>query len=346
MKKILVIRLDRIGDVILSTPVFKALREAYPQGYIAAMVRPYANDVVDGNPYIDEVILYDKDKKCKSALATLGFILRLRKNNFDIAVILHPSNRSHAIAYLAGIPQRVGYNRKLGFLLTRAVPHTKQLGLRHEVDYNLGLLRYIGIEPSSRELCMPIKGASEVRIEALFKSAGINDYVRAVVIHPWASCPSKRWSQDGFAWVADRLIERYGVKIIIIAGKDDKEFGDRVSRMISAKHLNLSGEASISDLASIFKRSRLLISNDSGPVHIACAVGAPVVVIFGRADSGLSSARWGPIGGDDVILQKYIGCEKCLAHDCDRDFECLAATTKEEVLEAASKLLTRSEKLC
>src|SRR3989338_2831104 len=251
MKKILVIRLDKIGDVILSTPVFRVLKEAYPASHVAAMVRPYANDIVDGSPYVDEVILYDKDKRYKDVLATLGFIWRLRRKHFDIAVILHPSNRSHIIAYLAGIPQRVGYDKKFGFLLTRAVPHTKQLGLRHEIDYNLGLLRYIGIEPSSRQLYMPIKDASEVKIDGLFKSSGIEGPDRIVIIHPWASCPSKRWSQGGFAWVADRLTKRCGARIVVIAGRNDREFGDRVSGLIKARHLNMSGKASVSDLASM-----------------------------------------------------------------------------------------------
>ena len=118
-KRILIVRTDRIGDVLLSTPVIKALRDAWPYAYIAMIVSPYAKEIVEGNPYLDEVIIYNKDGKHRSALRTIKFALNLKKKKFDLAVILHPTNRVHLVSFLAGIKRRIGYDRKLGFLLNK-----------------------------------------------------------------------------------------------------------------------------------------------------------------------------------------------------------------------------------
>ncbi|MBI4974600.1 MAG: glycosyltransferase family 9 protein, partial [Candidatus Omnitrophica bacterium] len=134
-KKILIIRLDRIGDVLLSTPVIKAVREAKPASHIAFMVQPYCREVVEGNPYLNEVIIYDKEEAEKGILGNLTFILNLHRHRFDLAIILHPTNRTHIITFLAGIPERVGYDKKMGWLLTKRIPHAKQFGLKHEIDY-------------------------------------------------------------------------------------------------------------------------------------------------------------------------------------------------------------------
>ncbi|MFA5144200.1 MAG: lipopolysaccharide heptosyltransferase II [Candidatus Omnitrophota bacterium] len=340
-KRVLIVRLDRIGDVLLSTPVIKAVRDVCPDGYIAFMVRRYAKDILEGNPYLDEIIVYDKNGREKGLLRNLGFIRSLRRKKFDIALILHPTKRTHLLVSLAGIPETVGYNRKWGFLLTTRLPHTKQYGLKHEIDYTLDILRYTGLEPKDKPLYMPVNGHSEVRVDEMLREGGIGKDDLCVAINPGASCPSKRWSPDKFARAAQALIERYGVKIIVVASAADKELGDRVSNRLKKNCLNLAGRTSVADVASVLRRARLFISNDSGPVHIACAVGTPVIAIFGRHDRGLSPQRWGPTGKRDVVLHKDVGCIECLAHDCAKGFQCLEAVTVDEVLAAAAKILGR-----
>ena len=338
-KRILIVRLDRIGDVLLSTPVIKAVREARPDSYISFMVRPYAREIVEGNPYLNEVIIYDKPGREKGIAGNLMFIQKLRRKKFDIAVILHPTARTHVVTALAGIPERMGYDKKYGFLLTKRIPHTKQFGLKHEIEYTLDLLRYIGIKAKDKTLFMPVNAAAEERIKKILGQNGIKDGDKIAVINPAASCPSKRWPAERFAKAGDALVERYGAKIIIIAGPGDETFGDKVASLMKKGCVNLSGETSVSDVASVLRRSRLFISNDSGPVHIACAVGTPVVAIFGRSDRGLSPKRWGPTGKSDIILHKDVGCDACLAHNCKLGFKCLEAITVDEVVSAAEKIL-------
>ncbi|MEW6171029.1 MAG: lipopolysaccharide heptosyltransferase II, partial [Candidatus Omnitrophota bacterium] len=338
-KRILVVRTDRIGDVILSTPVIKILRDSYPNAYIAMMVSPYAKDIVDGNPYLDEVIIYDKDKLHKSCLSSIKFALNLRKKHFSLALILHSTNRVNLITFFARIKERVGYNRKLGFLLTRKLEDRKHLGSKHELEYNLDLVRFLGIEPQEANLFMPINEDSERYVEELFNNQDIEKDNKLLVVHPGASCPSKIWPDTRFAQVADKLVEKYGFGVLIIGGPKDLNLAQNMLKNMKYEAVNLAGKTTISQLASVLRRCKLFISNDSGPVHIASAVGVPVISIFGRAQAGLSPKRWGPLGRKDKFLHKNIGCIECLAHNCVKRFRCLDAINVDDVVKVADEVL-------
>ncbi len=338
-KRILIARTDRVGDVLLSTPVIKALRDKYPHAYIAMMVSPYTKEIVEGNPYLDEVIIYDKDAKEKSWLGSIKFALNLKQKKFDLALILHPTNRVHLVAFFSGIPRRIGYHRKMGFLLTDRIKHTKQLGEKHELDYNLGLLAHLGITPQDKELYIPLRPEAEKWVESLFRQEGIKETDRLLAIHPGASCPSKVWPNERFAQVADRLIEKYGFKTLIISGPKDTKKAELALANMRSPAINLAGKTSLSQLASLLKRCALFISNDSGPVHIASSVDTPVIAIFGRGQKGLSPKRWGPVGKKDRYLHKAVGCIECLAHNCKKEFACLKAISVDDVLAAADTIL-------
>ncbi len=338
-KRILIVRTDRIGDVLLSTPVIRALRETYPDAYIAMMVSPYAKDIVEGNPYLDSVIIYDKDGKHKSWQRTFKFARNLKKKKFDLALILHPTNRVHLVIFLACIPRRIGYDRKFGFLLSDRIRHTKQLGEKHEVEYNLDLVRYLGIEPEDKNLFMPIKAEAERWAEAYLRQEGIREDDKLAAIHPGASCPSKIWPNERFAQVADSLKERYGFRVLVLAGSKDIAKAQAVVGNMRHPAVNLAGKTSVAQLASVLKRCQIFISNDSGPVHIASAVGTPVISIFGRNQKGLSPRRWGPLGLKDKVLHQEVGCIECLAHHCQKSFACLKAITVADVLKAADSIL-------
>jgi len=337
-KRILICRTDRIGDVLLSTPVIKALKERYPKAYIAMMVSAYAKDIVSGNPYLDKVIILDKDGEHKGWLGSIKFIRELKKYKFDLVLILHPVNRVHLITFFSGIPKRVGYDRKLGFLLTDKIEHSKQLGMKHELDYNFDLLRYLGIEVSDKDLFIPIKAESEKWLADFFAQEGISNADKLLAIHPAASCPSKIWPVERFAETADRLAEKYGFKVLVISGPKDIALAKNLVKHMHSVTMNLAGKTSVTQLASLLKRCRLLISNDSGPVHIASAVGTPVISIFARNQAGLSPKRWGPVGKKDKILHKAV-CLECLAHNCKKEFACLKAISVEDVILAADAIL-------
>ena len=341
-KRILIVRTDRIGDVLLSTPVIKALRDAYPHAFIAMIVGPYAKEIVEGNPYLDQVIIYDKDGKHKGWQRSMKFARNLKKKRFDAAFVLHPTNRVHLVTFFAGIKKRIGFDRKLGALLTDRIVHAKQEGEKHELQYNLDLLRYEGIEPADTALFMPIRHESEAWAKELFSLAGITAEDKVMGIHPGASCPSKLWPAARFAEVADGVITRYNYKVVIVAGPKDMECARVVAKGAHYPVVNLAGKTSVSQLASVLKRCRVFISNDSGPVHIATAVGTPVISIFGRNQKGLSPERWKPVGLNDLVIHKEVGCGECAAHNCVKGFLCLKAITAQDVLEAVGRVLGRS----
>jgi len=337
--RILITRTDRIGDVILSTPVIKAVRDKYPDAHIAFCVQPHGFEILDRNPYLNEVILYDKKGKHGNIFGIIGFIFKLRRKKFDLAIILHPTNMINLACFFAGIPRRVGYNRKLGFLLTDKILHEKQKGEKHELEYTLDVVRHIGIEPLDKKLYMSLHEDTERKVQEIFDKNGIERTKRIICIHPGASCDSKKWPVEFFSDLIDMLSSKYGAKIILVGGENDGALGKKIAETINVNALNLIGKTTLSVLAGILSKARVFISNDSGPVHIAVSVGTPVIDIFGRNDPGLSPKRWGPLGPEDVVLHKSAGCIKCLAHNCKRDFACLRAITVDEVLRASEKFL-------
>ncbi len=343
-KRILIVRTDRMGDVILSTPVIKALRDAYPQAYLAMVVKPYTKVIVEGNPNLDEAILYDKDYKEKNWVAAFGFSRALAKNKFDLAIVLNPSNRSNLIPFLAGIPKRIGYGRKLGFLLTDRVKDLKYQGKKHEIEYNLDLVRALGIEPRDKNTFMPISPESEIWVEEVFKKENIFPSDKLAVINPAASDNSKMWPQERYAQVADKLSDK-GLKIIILGSPKDQEIADGVIKNLHCQYINMVGNNNISQAASLLRRSSLFVSSDTGPMHLASSLGIPVIAILGRSQPGLSPLRWGPHNNNSAVIHKDVGCPECLAHNCRKGFLCLEAITADDVIRAAERLLSFKKKL-
>lgn len=345
-RRILVTRTDRMGDVLLTTPVLKALRMHYPTSYIAMMVGQHARDLVEGNPCVDEVILLDKDKKHKGFWGTLALADALKKKGFDLAIVFHPTVRVHLVCFLAGIKERLGYDRKGAYFLTRTVPHKKQEGLRHEVEYNFDLLKYLGIMEVEHELTMPVNARSEQMVEEYLTQAGVDADDLLVAVHPTAGCRSRCWPTVKFAELIDRLSCLAAVKVIVVSDKVQRAVAQQVMRLATRSHIDGVGQFNLSELASLFKRCALVVSNDSGPVHMAVAVKTPVISIFGRNQPGLSPRRWGPLGAFDVVLHKKTDCRICLAHDCRQQFKCLEAIGVDEVLVHAARLLgQKSQKL-
>ena len=335
--KILIVRTDRLGDVILSTPVIKNLRLHFPKAHIAFLCQPYTRGVLEGNPDLDEVIIYDKYEKDKSFWASIKFSFFLRKKKFDLAIILHPTNRTHLFTFLAGIPERVGWDKKLGKLLTKSLKHAKQEGKKHELEYSLDLLRELAIPIKSTETYFPILPEAKRTIEQLLKGEGIGEGDKFIVIHPSASCPSKRWPQECFRRVVELLKEKVNFKIVVITSQEEREFGEKL--VGGSGVIDLRGSLSIPEVGALLKQATLFISNDSGPVHIAASFNTPLISIFGRDNPGLSPLRWGPRGKRSICLHKDVGCTKCLAHNCIKGFLCLQEITPQEVAEKAITLL-------
>ncbi len=340
-RRILVCRTDRMGDVLLSTPVIKVLRDNFPLSYIAMMVSAQTKDLVEGNPHLDRVIVFDKDKRDKGLFRTIAFSKKLKAIGFDLAIILHPTMRVHLVCFLAGIKERIGYDWRAPYFLTKAIPHTKQTGARHEVEYNFDLLKPLGISEFSSQLHMPIAPSSERFVEDMLKQLNITPKDRIVVVNPSSSCISRRWPLEKFAQVIDRLTVKFdSLKVLITSDSIHRPIAEELLTLTRSGHpIDVSGRFNLSQLASLFKRSSLVISNDSGPVHLSVAVGTPVISIFGRNQPGLGPRRWRPLGLSDIFLHKKTDCNPCLAHACKEGFKCLDLITADEVFDHAVSIL-------
>lgn len=339
-KKILLTRSDRIGDLVLTTPVFKAVREKFPKAWLSCLTLVENREIVEGNPYLDEVILYNKKGSEKSWLGNLLFARMLSKKKFDVAIHFHATNRMHGLTWLAGIPHRIGWDRKLSWALTYPVPETKKEGIKHEAHYNFDLLKFWDIPcPEVLEAYFPLNLAKKLSLEKLLEHHQVPEDKTWIVIHPSASCPSKRWPGFYFSKLMNLISEKKDAVFLLIGTREDRNLIQEIRNNSKALSYDLSGRLNLGMLAQLFKKSELLISNDSGPVHIAATIGTPVIAIFGRKQPGLSPTRWRPVGEDSAIAWKDVGCETCLAHLCKMNFLCLEAVLPEDVLIQAETLL-------
>ena len=338
IQRILVMRTDRMGDVLLNIPAIRALKQSFNSS-IVALVSCDVKELFEDMSEIDEIILYDEQKWEKNIAERLNLFRQLRRGTFNLAVILNPTKRFHILTYLAGITWRLGYNRKYGFLLTHKIEDKKSLGEKHEVEYNLDLVRAIGADTNDRHISIESAKEDIQFVKGLLANYGVKDKDLLIAIHPYSSNPAKCWPRERFAYVADELFKRFGAKVLIIGGI--KERGLSIKLISLARHplINLSGKLTWRQLAAVFQKCALLISNDSGPVHIAAACNIATVVIFGRNIPGVSPRRWGPWGNAHVVLHKDPGCNPCLDRDCPYDFKCLTTISAEEVLAATRKLL-------
>lgn len=334
IRSILVTRTDRIGDVLLSTPVFETLRAAFPRAKIYALVLPATRSLLEKNPFIDEIIVYDKRGKEKDFFASLRFAWALRAKKIDLAIHLHPTNRVHIMSYVAGIPLRIGYKKKCGYLLTHAITDEKRFGRRHEADYNLDLLNVLDVKAPRPLLSrVYLDAEDEKRFDEKVCALELS-ISEPIIFFPGASCPSKRWPLERFSQLAERLFERGISQIVIVGSAEDASLAQELRELTrgDSRLIDLTGKCDLRELAVLFKRARLVISNDSGPAHLAASVGTAVISIFGRNDPGLGPQRWRPLGPTGHYIHKKNGCSVCFAHDCQRGFTCLKAITVDDII--------------
>lgn len=299
IKTILVVRNDRFGEFLLNIPSLRALKEAFVNAKIILIVDPYVKELAECLPFIDEIIEWAIKKH--TLTEKFHLITYLKNKDIDAAIILNPSKEFNVFAYLAGIPIRAGYNRKWGFLLTHKIEDRKYLGRKHEIDYNLELVGLVGAKTTDKTLSLTINDGI---IDKLSKDSGIENFDNLVAIHPWTSDPIKQWPLQNFRELAQRLLEDPNIKVIVIGGKENQDESNKLFTDSGSGLINLTGKTTLKQLAGLLKRCKLLVSDDSGPVHLACAVNTPVIAIFRNDIPAKTARRWGPWGRGHAIIEK------------------------------------------
>ena len=341
--KILIIKLRAIGDVLLSTPVIENLREAYNSSKIDFLVEREAEDVVKGNPYVDRVIVLDKKKmgslrRLKALRENLNFMRSLREGKYDLAIDLFGNLRSALLTLSTGAKLKVGYNfrgRKYAYDL-RVEPRGDRV---HEVQFNLDALRRIGVPVVTDRPLFPIDDASKRFARDFFKSQGLEDGF-VIGISPSGGWPAKRWPLEYFAELADQLVKTYRAKILLFWGPGELNRVQRLQSFMTERSWIIP-ETTLKQLGALLQRCDLVISNDSGPMHIAAAVDTPTVGIFGPTNPRLQ----GPYGEKhEVVVKEGLPCLGCNKLTC-KTSDCMNLLGPGEVFQVVRKCIEKNSLL-
>lgn len=329
---------EHIGDVVNSTPALHCLRQRFPEAHLCVEVGERAVEVLNGFPGIDEIWIRPTHQGLWGKLA---FIRRLRRGRFDLAVILDDSADMVLHAWLAGIPARFGVSRKRKFrrLYTAFVPHNPS---RHEtLDHFRDLVAMLGCDISDYRPRLYPSPEDWQFAEGSLRQAGWDGKTPLVGINPGASKAHRRWFPERFAQVCDALsAEGYGC--VILGGPGDELLAEEIMRNCQCRPLVLTGRLTILQVCALLPSLRVLITADSGPMHLAAAMGTRVVALYGISDP----AYTGPYGEGHVIIRHSEPCIGCTAEKCVHDRECMRRIHVQEVLEAVRTLLHENSAAC
>ena len=314
------------------------LRERFPDSKITLLLRKYAAGLIEGNPYVDEIMLYDDGEQ---EIPFPRMLKSVREGSFDIAIVVRPIPRLAWLMFRAGIPLRIGTGYRYYSLLfnERVYEHRKD-ARRHEVEYNLNLLKPVGCflkgEP---QFMLTVPPEVETRVDALFDSMSLEKGKEIVILHPGTGGSAKEWPPESFGRLAARLQSERGSRILVTGTRGEEEKISRVVHLSGGKAVSLAGMLTLKELGAVIRRADLFVSNSTGPLHLAVAVGTPVVAMFPQI-APMSAGRWGPYTARKKVLvpDRPPDCRKCAGRNDDQ-CECMRSITVDAVYDAAGSLL-------
>jgi len=339
---ILIVKLSAIGDVIHTLPSLAELRRLYPGAHITWVVEEAAADLVLGHPHLDEVLVSRRkrwitDFQAGKIAATLrevrSFLRRLRCRRYDLVIDFHGLLKSAVVVFLSGGKRKLGYDswqEMSGLFLNEKIPEDMS---KHAVDRYLDFLRHLGADVGKAEFVLPLTDGTSKQARRLLDQYHLAEK-SYIAVSPIAFWETKLWDNGKFAKLADEIKENLKLDVIF-TGNDGRDAADILSRM-KGKGINLGGKTSLPVLAEIYKSARAVITTDSGPMHLAAAVGTPVVALFGPTDP----ARTGPYGEGHTVIRANLPCSPCLLKKCPTR-ECMTAITPEQVLSAVSGIVSQ-----
>jgi heptosyltransferase-2 len=335
-KNILVRATNWVGDAVMSLPALRAIRARFPAARISILAKPWVADLYRRELFSDALIPYTA-----CSLAEKWAMARnLRSGGFDCAILLQNAFEAAAIAYLARIPERIGYTRDArGTLLTRsiAVPRPGEIPV-HERFYYLELLRRSGILdeiPESNNV-IRLEAAAAARASGLDRYHALGLGSTVIGVSPGAAYGSaKRWLPERFAETAERLARELGATVAIFGSKQERDLCQAVAGRIGVPVHNLAGETSLADFIDLAAACRVYLTNDSGAMHIASALGVPTIAVFGATNDKAT----GPTGPQARVIRHAVECSPCLKRECPIDHRCMTRVESAQVADAALVLL-------
>jgi 3-deoxy-D-manno-octulosonic-acid transferase/heptosyltransferase-1 len=344
---ILIVKMSAIGDVIHTLPALNALRSHFPDAHITWLVEEAAADLVIGHEALDRVIVSKRKQLVKQLFSRsfltgagkiLAFIQELRDTRYDMIIDFQGLLKSGVMVMLARGRIKAGFDRGMDhgeqshiFYNRRIPPVSMEI---HALKRGLMMIEALGIPTERVEYRLPVSSDDHKTMATLLKEGGIDPEQPLVCINPQATWETKLWDNRGFAELSDALQERYGVQVVFTGGPEERDVIDTIMAMTVRPCVSLAGLTTLKTLAALYRRAELLVTTDTGPMHLGAAVGTRVVAIFG------STAPWrtGPYGPNHGIVRSNLVCSPCFKRHCPH-CTCMQGITVEKVMEAVQKQL-------
>ena len=331
-KKILIRGPNWVGDAVLAIPALKAVRSNFPKAEITLLVRPWVAGLFTSAPFIDRVWTEAKPTK----IGDWKRITRdIRASEFDLALLLPNSFESALMMFLARVPNRIGYATDgRTWMLTNSIEPS--INTQHQIHYYLDLAKAIRAETDNPSIEIEATDEERANARSLLAQEGIPRGSRFLVVNAGAAYGSaKRWHEDRFAEVADILAGEMKLGVAMIGSEGERSIAEQIRTRMKRPSAVLSGRTSLETLIGVLAESSLMITNDSGPMHIAAALGVSTVAVFGSTDERVTS----PFGRRTRVVKNPVECSPCLLRECPIDHRCMNGVSVEDVCKAARDLV-------
>lgn len=335
IERILLIRFGSLGDVVLTLPVVDVVRKSFPKAYIAMLVGEKSVDIVSADNRLDEVIVFQREKKgFRGLYETFRIEAIIRKKHFDVSIDMQRKFRSSLIAYNAGIKYRIGYHQPFGYLCNYKVPDKEN---KHAIDRNLDLLLPLGIKSSERVPRMILSKEDRDYADSYFRLNNLSDSI-VFGIFPGAGWRPRCWMPERFAEVCDRVSAKYNTKTLIFEGPGESDIVNNIAQNMKTKPVIMNDKLTLRQLAGLIEKCDLMLSNDTGPMHISVAVDTPTIALFGPGNY----RKFQPIGEKHSMIRKDVPCSPCkqFTNRC-KDNICMKLITVDDVWKIVEKHMSK-----
>jgi heptosyltransferase III len=316
-QNLLFVRTDRIGDVVLSLPLAELVKKHYPDCRITFLLKDYTKSLAEGHPFIDDILtLKEKNKK----INLINNIRQIKKNSYDVVVVVYPTFITSLIIFLSGIPQRIGTGyRWYSLLFNYKLYEHRKNALRHELEYNINLLKYFGIEeyvnPANVNFNLKIAPINDKRVRTILKVKGIDLKKPVIIIHPGSGGSAVDLPLNKFKELIESIHNSLKAEILITGTNSEMNLCHDL--FVPGKTKNLAGLFDLAELKALINYSDIFIANSTGPLHIAAALGKYVIGFYPKI-AACSKERWGPYTDKSYVFTPNMDCVNCTREQCER----------------------------
>jgi len=338
----------------MSLPTVKEIRRAFPDARITLLALPWVSGLYEESEYVDEIMIYDRDRRHRGLRGRLRLVQELRKRGFDAAVLLQNAFEAALLSVLAGIPIRAGYSRdRRGWLLSHSIPLDPRILRLHQTYYYLDLFDRLlqrerrALQPVTSELTREDPSLPDISIQVSrarkesaresMESWGLDFSRKVIGVNPGAFYGSaKRWRTENYGKLLDQLIREQNAVVAIFGSPNEMPIAKEIEASMDGTPIVLTGKTRLSELIAMIACCDLFITNDSGPMHLAAALRIPTIAIFGPTDD----VATGPLSPNALVLNKRVECSPCLLRECPIDHRCMVRISPEEVYLHAARILS------